>query len=230
MRLPLTTTGLPFSGDRIIQDLRSLDEEDRETPRYVTLFALNTRTDEPNPLALGLLSDDEHELFTLSLPPFEPASKVVRVLERFPLMGASALHVNAGDEVLCFGFVEIEPVDRPALPTPFMPGDTFTEPASERRLALGTEQTIHSLSDTEIHDVSLVLDANGFYADAGVIPTLEVLFDNLDGETTSFTFAGALQSFSIFKNIPMRGPGAIRVRLDPDSEVIWHAYGTFVRR
>lgn len=217
MKMLLTDNGHPFSGSRLVQDLRNANQD--HIPRYITLMAVNN-DEEPANLTVSLEGDAPTPLFSIDLPSGGPLT----VLRRLPVLPGSALRVTAAPSVHCFGWSEVEPILRAQTPS------AFSLPADEARGPLLSDEleSLHVLTE-EVHEVSLVVDMTDDVA-GDEAQQVEVRFYNAANAFTSLIVRGPQLAHRLIDGVPMRGPGRIRAQWTGTEACKAFAYGTVIRR
>lgn len=226
MKMLLTDNGHPFSGSRLVHDLRNAYQD--LLPRYITLVAVNN-VEAPANLAITLLGDVETPLLSIDLPSGGPHT----VLRRLPLLPGSALQVIAAPSVHCFGWSELEPSLRAQTPSAFSAprrGLLLSEDAEGQPRADALE-TIHVLTE-EVHEVSLFVDMTSTVDEEEAPPAqqLEVRFFGATNAYTTLMVRGPQVAYQLLDAVPMRGPGRIEISWTGTEQCTSFAYGTVIRR
>jgi hypothetical protein len=224
MKMLLTDNGHPFSGSRLVQDLRNASQD--ILPRYITLIAVNN-DEAPANLTVSLEGEAVTPLLSIDVPSSGP----VTMLRRLPLLPGSALRVTAASSVHCFGWSELEPSLRAETPSAFFapPRGVLLSEDAEGEVRTEALETLHVLTE-EVHEVSLIVDMTDTVEEAVEQQQIELRFyDTLDAYT-ALVVRGPQIACRLLDGIPMRGPGRIAASWTGTGLCRSFAYGTVIRR
>jgi len=224
MKMLLTDNGHPFSGSRLVQDLRNASQD--VLPRYITLIAVNNE-EAPANLALALEGEEVTPLLSIDLPSGGPFT----VLRRLPLLPGSALRVTTAPSVHCFGWSELEPGLRAQTPSAFFasnPRGVLLSEDAEGELRTEAIETLHVLTE-EVHEVSLIVDMTDAVEEV-VEQQIELRFYDTTDTYASLVVRGPQVAYPVLDGVPMRGPGRIEAAWTGTDQCTSFAYGTVIRR